>query len=348
MADAFQAARRDIGRGSLSQVYHLIGTEELLKDELITEIIACAADPSTRDFNVDVRQAADVDGESFHALVETPPMLAERRVVVLKHIEQWRKNAKVWQVLERYLEHPSPTTTLVLTEAPKERGVNPVAALLRRRTRQVRCDPLGRGDLREWIQGRTEPLGFSLDADAIDHLIAVTQGDLGTVVSELHKLSAATEGVVGVDEVSVFVGVRRGETPDDWHRSVLMRDVARAIEMLETVLGLSGTTGVSLIGTLGTHLLGLRATLTMERRRNPAAQLVGQFKSAKLEWRLGRPEQVVDLWMQAAPQWSLSELDAAVRAAYEADRKLKSTRTSSDAGILRDCLLACARRREAA
>ena len=142
-----------------------------------------------------VRQAADVDGESLHALVETPPMLAESRVVVIKHIDQWRKNAKVWQVLERYLGAPSPTTTLVLTELPRKKGSNPLDAVLRRAATLVRCDALDRADLRAWVDVRCEALGVRLTPEATDHLIAATQGHLGAIVSELHKLAAAAEEI---------------------------------------------------------------------------------------------------------------------------------------------------------
>jgi DNA polymerase-3 subunit delta len=345
--DAFGAARRAIDSGALSPVYHLVGDEELLKDDLVTAIVDRAVDPSTRDFNVDVRQAADLDGESLHALVETPPMLAETRVVVVKHIDQWRKNAKVWQVLDRYLDQPSPTTTLVLTEIARKKGGNPLQAALARRAQQVECTTLGPADLRAWVADRASTLDVVLEPDAVEHLIAVTQGQLGALVSELHKLAAAAEGPLTVDDVGVFVGVHRGETPEDWIDAVLARDVTRSIGMLDRVLALPGASAVRLVAVLGGHLIGLRLAVMVGRRRNAISVLTRECRTARL-WALGPPDAVARRWAAAAPHWSLAALDRAVRASYDADRHLKSTRASTDAGVLTDLVLACARERDAA
>ena len=89
---------REVRDGNLRPVYYLTGSEDVLKDELAKHIIDHAVDEDSRDFNLDVRAAGDLDGETLTALVDTPPMLAERRVVYLKYLEQWRKNAKVWKV----------------------------------------------------------------------------------------------------------------------------------------------------------------------------------------------------------------------------------------------------------
>jgi hypothetical protein len=92
-AASFASVRSSLERGKLVPVYYLTGDEEVLKDELVDAIVDSAVDPSNRDFNLDVRSAADLDGESFHALVETPPLLAERRAAVVRNLEQWRKNS---------------------------------------------------------------------------------------------------------------------------------------------------------------------------------------------------------------------------------------------------------------
>src|SRR5438874_11339820 len=80
-------------------VYYFHGDEDILKDEAVRAIVELAVDPSLRDFNVDRRSAADLDPEAFHSLVNTPPMLAPVRVVVLRGIEEVKKTSKVRQEL---------------------------------------------------------------------------------------------------------------------------------------------------------------------------------------------------------------------------------------------------------
>src|SRR2546426_12797367 len=72
--------------------------------------------------NVDQRSAADLDPEAFHTLVNTPPLLAATRAVVIRGLEQLRKTTKVRQELVRYLDSPSPTTLLVLRSEERRVG----------------------------------------------------------------------------------------------------------------------------------------------------------------------------------------------------------------------------------
>src|SRR5574342_177795 len=110
----FDALLRSLKQGVPHPVYYLQGDEDVLKDEAVRALLDRAVDPAARDFNVDQRAAAELDPESFHALVNTPPLLTATRAVVIRGLEQLRKTAKVRQELARYLESPNPTTVLVL------------------------------------------------------------------------------------------------------------------------------------------------------------------------------------------------------------------------------------------
>src|SRR5205809_419759 len=116
----FDALLRSLKQGAPDPVYYLHGDEDVLKDEAIRALVERAVDPAARDFNVDQRSAADLDPEAFHTLVNTPPLLAATRAVVIRGLGQLRKTTKVRQELVRYLDSPSPTTLLVLVQGAGE------------------------------------------------------------------------------------------------------------------------------------------------------------------------------------------------------------------------------------
>src|SRR3989454_11395862 len=116
----FDALLRSLKQGAPDLVYYLHGTEDVLKDEAVRALLERAVDPAARDFNVDARTAADLDPEALRALVDTPPMLAERRAVVLRGIEQLRKKGKTRDELLRYLDNPNPSTVLILIQGEGE------------------------------------------------------------------------------------------------------------------------------------------------------------------------------------------------------------------------------------
>jgi DNA polymerase-3 subunit delta len=334
-------------RGEVAGVYYLTGVEDVLKDDLIGAVTRVALDPASRDFNLDVRSAADLDGEALHALVETPPMLAARRVVVVRGIDQWRKNAKVWEVLYRYLEHPSPTTVLILTQAGDEPADPRIAAS----AAHVALNGLPPDQVTAWLSRRAEAAGVEIDADAAAHLIATVGGDLGHLAVELEKLAAAISGPITLADVSQLVGVRHGETVHDWVDAVLARDQRRAVELLDIVLERSGSSGVQVLMTLGTALVGTRLARGLADAGTPWGRLPGELKQ---RLQASRPARLRDwkvecaAWAAAAQGWSADELDAALALAATADGNLKSTTVSDERGIIASMLLSLPAARAAA
>jgi len=341
----FDSAYRALKRESPAPVYYLTGSEELLRAELIELLLGAVLEPASRDFNVDVRMAGELDGESLHSLVETPPMLAERRVVVVKNIEQWRKNAKVWKVLHRYLENPSPSTVLVVTHGPGQKPLNDIA----KRSTHVVLEPLKHERQLRWIQVRAERAGFEIAAEAAEHLLNAVGNDLSLLAVEIDKISAiAEEGEqVGTSVVADLIGVRHGETQNDWIKSVLNRETPRAIAMLDGVLAGAGVSGVRLIATLGTCLVGVRMARALVDAGNPQRRIEGTIRKAvqraKIGWMFRDWTDPFALWAHASSLWTTEEITGALRAAYECDKALKSTTVSDERGTITEMLLKMSR-----
>lgn len=341
----FDSAYRALKRHAPEPVYYLTGGEELLKEEIIDLILDQAVDAAGRDFNFDLRSAGDLDGERLHSLVETPPILAERRVVVVKNLEQWRKNAKVWQVVHKYIENPSPTTILVLTHGSDEKPIKDIA----KHSVHVTLEPLDHQRKLRWIKLRTARAGFGLAEGAAEHLLNVVGSDLAALATEIDKLAAiSTDGeIVDKTVVADLVGVRFGETQYDWIEAVLTRDTPRAVGMLDRVLCGAGVTGVRLTATLGTGLVGVRLARAFLDDGAPAARVEGMIRktiqSAKTGWTFREWNDPFALLARAAGFWTTPEVDDAIRAAYHCDIALKSTTVSDARGTITDMLLAISR-----
>jgi DNA polymerase-3 subunit delta len=347
-AASFAAVRSSLERGKLVPVYYLTGDEEVLKDELVDAIVDSAVDPSNRDFNLDVRSAADLDGESFHALVETPPLLAERRAAVVRNLEQWRKNSKVWRVVESYVSQPSSTTVLVLVHGAGQAPDKTLTA----NALHVPVPVPEHDTVREWVLRRGNQLQIEMKPDAAEHLIKATGASLSQLAMELEKLAAAAGSEsIGVEEIESFVGVRHGETMPDWVDAVLARDIPRAISLLSIVLPQSGVTGVRMLMALGTALSGSHLSRALADRGDQPRQIkrhVLEYVRRTRPAGLGSYEAEVNRWISASRQWTREELDTALRLVYEADQQLKSTTISDARSTLYTLLLRLNTRRETA
>src|SRR5687768_10983612 len=105
-AQTLDAFFRALSKGPPAPTYYFHGPEDILKDEAVRAILERALDPALRDFNLDQRSAGQLDPESLFALCATLPMMAERRVVVLRDLEGLKRKPKVRSVLLGYLERP--------------------------------------------------------------------------------------------------------------------------------------------------------------------------------------------------------------------------------------------------
>jgi DNA polymerase-3 subunit delta len=343
---SFDSAYRALKGKKPAPVYYLTGDEEMLKEEFVELVLNQAVEPSSRDFNVDVRNAPDVTGEGFHSLVETPPMLAERRAVVIKNVGQWRRNSKVRQVVDRYVENPSPTTVLVLVSEAGRQGQKKQEPdkLLARAATHVVLKPLGPKRLRRWITVRAERDGFNMTDAATEHLLHAVGPGLSQLAMEIGKLAviAPQDTPVDFDEVAQLVGVRRGETLHDWVDAVLLREIPKAVDMLDPVLAAAGINAVKLITALGTGLVGVRLARAFADEGVAPEDLGKRLVNVCKET---RPPAVrnwsdeANSWARAASKWSGPEINEALRLTHRCDLSLKSTTLSDDRGTVQDLLL---------
>lgn len=337
----FDALLRSLKQGVSDRVYYLHGDEDVLKDEAVRSLLDRAVDPAARDFNLDQRTAAELDAEAFHALVNTPPMLAATRAVVVRGLEQLKKTAKLRQELLRYLESPNPTTLLVLVQAAGE----PPDAELVRRTTAVAVEPLPPARVERWMAHRARQLALNLAPEAGALLLDAVGGDLSALARELEKLAALASGEsrpATREDVAALVGVRRGETLQDLVDATLERRAADAARLVAPVLEQAGMSGVRMLTALGTHLVGTALARAELDHGAPQAGLEARLLShlrAARPYGLGSWEGTAARWARWAGRWSAPELERALRLALDADRALKSSTLTDEAGTIAQLVL---------
>ncbi|MBA2291570.1 MAG: DNA polymerase III subunit delta, partial [Gemmatimonadales bacterium] len=240
--------RRQLAKAPPSGSYYVHGSQPVLRDEAVAMLLDAALDPAMRDFNLDIISAQQVDPDALEAACATLPMMAERRVVVLRDVEAWKRKTKAKQPAVAYLERPAPETVLVMVQGSDDA---PDAELANRCT-TIDCGDLAGPALDAWLDARLQKAGVTLAPDAREHLLRATGADLGLLAAETEKLSGLGGAeTLTLETVGALVGVRHGETVDDWRDAVLRDDVPAALAALPRVLDQTGVSGVKLVTTLG-------------------------------------------------------------------------------------------------
>ncbi len=331
---------RSLNKGDLALVYYFHGQEDVLKDEAVRKILDQALDPSLRDFNFDQRSASQLDAEEVHALCNTLPMLAQRRVVLLREVEAWKRKTKGRAEFLRYLERPSPDTIVILVQGSAEDGEDRELAAA---ATTVRFDPLPSERARKWLLNQAGKLGVTLEPDAAEHLVRSVGSDLGALQSELSKLASLPAGeALTASRVGELVGVRHGETLWDWREALLDGQTGRAATLLPLVLAQAGVSGVKLVTAVGTALVGLgiaRAHYDQGLRgRSLEAAVMKSLLSVRPFGILSYKDEAAR-WSSWAPHWPGARIRAALRIARDTDMALKNTTVSDERGLLLDLVL---------
>lgn len=346
------ALYRQVRKGAIDPVYYLHGDEDILKDEAVRDIADHVLDPTMRAFNLDQPDTAGLDAERLHALLNTPPMLAERRVVVLRGVSQLQRKPRVREALLRYLAAPSADTVLVMVDpAPdpareKSGDKAKLADAFPPSVVVVTVDRLPPERVQRWIAHEAGKLGVSLEEEAAAHLASALDNELGVIGQELNKLAVAVTGrPVTRADVEGLIGIRHGETLHDLVAAALERRAAVAARLVVPVLAQSGVSGVRIVNTLGTALLGTAiARAELDRGTPPARAEQIVFEHIRASRPSGLPKWKVAAaqWVRWARGWRAAELRRALRAALAADRTLKGTRVSAEAGVVTELVLGLA------
>ncbi len=336
---SFEALFRALNKGELAPIYYFYGSEDVLKDEAVRTIVDQALEPGMRDFNLDQRTAGQLDAEAVYALCNTLPMMADRRVVVLREVETWKRKTKGRAELLKYLEKPSPQTVVILVQGSGEEGEDPELA---RRGCVVRFDPLLPERAVKWVIRQAGQLGLDIEPAAAEHLVRSVGAELAALTSELAKLaSLPADAPLTADRVSELVGVRQGQTQWDWRSAVLRDQTERGVTLIPSILGQPGMSGVKLITALGIGLIGIGIARSLYDKGARGSRLEDAILKALLR---SRPRDVnykteAALWSAVAPDWPVGRVRSALQAALEADQALKSTTLSDERGVLTDLVL---------
>ena len=339
-ASALRVVQAAVQARAFDPVYYLYGDDDYLKDGAVHELLNAAIEPSTRDFNCEVRRGADLDAEAVSSLLATPPMLAERRAVVLRDVTTLKKAARAQ--LDKYLARPASDTLLLLTSPA---GTKADAALAQHAT-TLEFEPLSPERVRKWIAHHAQSvLAMSITDDAAHLMQQAVGNDLQLLAAELDKcasyasgahagpqVSTSSQTTIDADAVTAVVGVRRGETVTDLLDAVARQDAAAACALVGHVLGQPKVTGVQVVMMLSTQAFALAFGRARRDAGIPTNKLPQEYFAFLKETGgyPGRPwGEAASAWTKVTDLWSRSACARALEMLLEADIALKDTTVSN-------------------
>jgi DNA polymerase-3 subunit delta len=311
---------------SLAPVYLVLGEEDYLRDKALAVLKRAAlGEEQDGGFNCDVFHGDEDTADRVLSCAMEIPVLASRRLVVLKQAEKWpARETEKWLP---YLSAPHESTTLVFAAPKLDRRLKWTQALMQHAV-VVDCDPLPDMQIQTWINGEAASLGMTVQADAAHLLKEAAGGSLYALRRELEKLSAYVPAgrPVLVDDVETLRGTEPGASVFDLTIAIGSGASGRAL----TILARNLDAGEAPLRILGALVWQYRRLWKVK----DSAQRGGRPGEAGRALRMD-PARAAAL----VSKFSDSHLHQAFRLFMEVDSKLKGGSGGSGKRVLEDLLL---------
>lgn len=299
-------------------LYLFLGDEGFLVEEALQTIRTQVLDPNTKDFNFDSFWAHDVDGSRVREAVETLPMMSEKRLVILRDVDDW-KDAE-WEALYPLFENPVDSAVFVMTASEMDRRKKPFKKVTDKGILVELKRPYD-NQMPEWISYLAFRLQLEIDRDAATMLLQYVGANLFEVQQELKKLKEylGDRKKVTSQDISHVVSQSRVQSIFELTDALGKKDKAAAFQALANLLD-NKQSEVGVLAMVARHFRILEALMEGQR-----AGLSG----VKLTTAAGIPQFLLANYMQQLRFWTESSLDNVVLTLHETDKALKSSPLSS-------------------
>ena len=224
---------RDLKAQKIAPVYYLMGEEDYYIDKLSDAVVDAVLSKDERDFNLDIVYGAETNADKIIELAHAYPMMAERRVVLVREAQAIRS----LDALEAYLAHLTPTTVLVFCH---KHGKLDMRKAVAKAIQQVgvlfESKRLYENQLAPFISQYFRQHNVDIEPRAIQMLAGHVGADLSRLTTEMDKLLLAMpEG--GAALVEEQTGMSKDFNDYELMAALAQRNIFRANQIVKYYQG---------------------------------------------------------------------------------------------------------------
>lgn len=183
----FEAIKKEIKAQKFAPIYYLGGNEPYFVDKLSKMLEEKVLNPGEEAFNKSVMYGAETKSKKLLNELRSFPMMATRRLVVLKEAQSFGKPE--WDNIQSYLENPVPSTVFVMTFKGKDLdGRSKAFKSIGKNGVVFKSKALYDNQIPAWISDYCHGKGYQLAPEAQRVLSTYLGTNLSLIESELEKI----------------------------------------------------------------------------------------------------------------------------------------------------------------
>lgn len=309
-----QTLNDSLRRQEIYPLYLLCGDETFLIDETLARLEALVVSEGMRDFNYHSFYGEDADIARLRDAIETLPMMAPARLVVLK--EAQALNDRDWEALLPLIENPIDSCVFVCVATKVDKRKKAIKRFFERGVAVEFKRPFD-NQIPEWITYIANKHSLKIEPEAAALMQQLVGGNLSDLNGEMQKLAQflGSRKTVEVDDVSRAVSRVRLDSVFELTDAIGGNDRARALDCLGNLLD-HGQNEVGVLALISRHVRILRMI-----NEGLKEGLSGQRLSA----RAGVSHFFLKQYVQQSRHWNESKIARTYQALLDTDRALKSS-----------------------
>lgn len=233
----YEEILRDVKAKNVLPVYYLMGEEDYYIDRLSDAIVDAVLTKDERDFNLDIVYGAETDIDKVIELAHAYPMMAERRVVLVREAQAMRS----LDGLDAYLSHLTPSTVLIFCHKHGKLDMRKAAAKAMQQVGIVfESKRLYENQLPPFISRYFSQHDVSIEPQAIQMLAGHVGADLSRLQAEMDKLLLAMpqgSRVVNAALVEEQTGMSKDFNDFELMAALAQRNIYRANQIVKYYQG---------------------------------------------------------------------------------------------------------------
>ena len=223
---------KEIESGKFENIYFLHGEEPLFIDMITNAIVEHALQEHERDFNQTIIYGKEADALSLISEAKGYPMMAERRLVILKEAQDFRGI----EDLLPYFEVPNDQTVLVINYKYKKYDSRKKSMKAIAKNGLVfKSDKVKEYRLPDWIKDHVISKGYNISQKASMLLAEFLGNDLSRIVNEVDKLEILVEKGTTINEIHIEenIGISKDYNVFELINAVGSRNIEKANRIVD-------------------------------------------------------------------------------------------------------------------
>ena len=317
--DGTQLLKQDLKNHTVGSLYVIGGEEAYLKQHYLAALDKEVVDETFRDFNYTVFEGASLTAEDLRDTVDSFPMMAERRMIVVKDLDIFKPTAALKDELPAILSDLPEFVCLVFyydTRELKPDKRTKLYASIAKTGCIANFSQLERHDLIPWVKRHVRAAGKQIDNDTCDYLLFICGTSMTNLLSEIEKACAhsATDSVKKSDIDAVCTKVLDAVT-FDLTDAITAQRFDRALGLVQELIAQKNEP-IVLLAAVARHMQRLYAARLALEAHSSETQLM-ELLGSKSPYYARKMQ-------QSAAQLSVKWLRRAVLLCGESDVAMKS------------------------